>query len=468
MLKSHVPQIHIEDKASNQFQQEYIRRLLNLENEFNKLTYSRQKRGLINALGSVIKFIAGNPDNSDLIMLNKNFDSLFKNQEQELTKINQITTLANSITLTLEKEQHNINKFISDINLKLSENDQSTEQRIYLQRLIWCTDETIQKIQMFERTISLARNDIPNLEMITIKQLEDIQTFLEASYSKDQLLHLNKLHPFEIEYFAKNVIFMQGNYLIDILKIPILKPRMYTYSEFYPIPNAEGIVITSEDKHLLNSKLWTTSPCKSIGGEFVCEAVNEFNQCDLKNLSTCDSVVLKGNYKQLVVLNSALLVSVKLPLEILENCALDVKKISVRYNAIVHSNCTVIIDESLYHFKPTLVNNSLNYSLGQIQQITPKFETIGKFDKIDFRNLHKKIKLIESTPIHLSPVFHIIQSSALGIIIVILIISLVAIYLFRQRLYQLFCRKNVILKIPRNADGDIHLNTRPLTEDGQA
>ena len=48
--------------------------------QLNKLDSKRTKRGLINGLGSIIKFISGNLDDNDLRTINENINRLYNNK----------------------------------------------------------------------------------------------------------------------------------------------------------------------------------------------------------------------------------------------------------------------------------------------------------------------------------------------------------------------------------------------------
>lgn len=105
-----------------------------LENKFentknlyqNLVPHVRQKRGLVNFLGSTIKQITGNLDNNDLIEISKTLDNLkmhgqiLTNENNEQIKINtKLQNRINRIISELEKQHNqirdNIIKHRSDI-----------------------------------------------------------------------------------------------------------------------------------------------------------------------------------------------------------------------------------------------------------------------------------------------------------------------------------------------------------------
>lgn len=58
-----------------------------IENELKKFQ-RRSKRSLVNELGSAIRYVTGNSlDQDDLTEINQHLDTLFKNQENLLSKL---------------------------------------------------------------------------------------------------------------------------------------------------------------------------------------------------------------------------------------------------------------------------------------------------------------------------------------------------------------------------------------------
>lgn len=71
---------------------------------------NRRKRGLINFLGSGIKFITGNLDDKDLDTITQNFDILKRNQLNSMHKINELSSFAGNIMNKFKDTLDIINK----------------------------------------------------------------------------------------------------------------------------------------------------------------------------------------------------------------------------------------------------------------------------------------------------------------------------------------------------------------------
>lgn len=145
---------------------------LEIEDELSKLTY-RNKRS-IDLLGSSIRFITGNLDQNDLKILNNQLKNLFDNDQKIVTQINKFTSFANHITdryiRDLNSMQDNLNHSTQVIN-KI-DNELNLEQSILFN--IYLSQKLMSMIKNIQRTITLAFNDVTNLEIISTNELRTI------------------------------------------------------------------------------------------------------------------------------------------------------------------------------------------------------------------------------------------------------------------------------------------------------
>lgn len=110
----------LEDVQSNLLYIENVSNLLNLtdhladtflyklniaKNKLNSLYPKRHKRGLINALGTVIKFVAGNPDNEDLELVQHNLENIESTENRIISNQDRQIKINNSLQKQLIKYQ---------------------------------------------------------------------------------------------------------------------------------------------------------------------------------------------------------------------------------------------------------------------------------------------------------------------------------------------------------------------------
>lgn len=452
------------NKLTKQIQDNFVRKLDNLKNEYGKLNFVKRKRALFNFLGSAIKIIAGNPDSYDLEIIHSNISTLLSNQNEQVFRMNQYTSIAAQLTKSFQNFHDNITQKIQNLSFKLNSAYKDLEQQAYISKLIWYVDEMLEQIKIIERSISLSWKEIPSLELVNLKELQTIQNYLNQTFEENQLLHLNKIHPFEIEHFIKNLIIMQGDYLLNILKIPILKIEKFSYSKIYPIPNPKQIILIPEAQYVLNHEQWIRNECKKADNEYICEDAIQ-SKCKLSNLSRCEFATIEANYTEVIALHDSLLITTNQPIELIENCSPRIKRKTIRNNAIISSNCSLLINGQIYNLPPTSYNHEYDRKISLVQPPLPKFK-LKKIQHLNLEEINKKIEEIEETPLHMSATYHITQTSIVGILTIITISLCVLAFVYRIRLLNLFCRKTVLIKVPKHQTQEaIQVNT--LNEDIQ-
>lgn len=440
------------DKLTNKIHLHLHSNIKMIEQILNKLNYHRSKRGLINALGSVIKFIAGNPDDNDLQMINENLQTLRENQNAEISKLNQLTSFANHISKRYAEDIHFLNENIKSTEKLFQNLSNIMDFRVALQNEIYLSENLLNQLLILERTISLALNDIPNLEIIRVNEFITIHKYLEETYNPKQLMPYDNVHLFNILQSAKLVLIGVDQAIAFLLKIPILKPFFANYSTIYPIPNRQDIVIVPPKKHLieLNGKqFWTNEECRSFDSIILCIEEPLQSNCSLDNLSSCLTAKVLNNYKITHILkNSQLLAIFKDPSDVIEDCHGTVSKHSIKGPALISSKCRIIIDTSSFintipRFEIPVIN---------ISEIDLKFNHEAKLFLKHLQNpenLMEEAIEIETTPIHLRPLTHIVHYGLSIATVISLIILAIIVYKYRGRIADLFCRSRRIIVIKK-------------------
>lgn len=124
---------------------------------------------------------------------------------------------------------------------------------------------------MLERNISFAMKEIPNLEVIKVEELYSIGTYLQQIYKTQQLSPIDHVHFFKIIEFAKVSVIGTEETISFLLKIPIIKRVIATYSRIYPIPNIQDIAVIPPRTYSIkiNEEYWTNEVCKSTLGSLM-------------------------------------------------------------------------------------------------------------------------------------------------------------------------------------------------------
>lgn len=321
------------------------------------------------------------------------------------------------------------------------------EQLFFLHQQKDSLESFEKQIDILIRTITLTNKEIPNLEIITFKELQEIQNELLSDYDKNMLISYDKTHPFEILQNSRLGIVAINNLLVMALKVPILNPTYYNISKIYPTPNKKHISLVPPAKYYLENYLedrWTDS-CQSIIGIYICQDLIN-TQCMLKKQSSCDFAEIKDAEAYKLTSHGILTIFSK-PKEVIEKCQNIISRRTLHLNNMISSECPIIID-----------NNLIN---AHNQEVTMKFDATPKFsmpepiyelhlqsphlDKIS--RLKEDLRPLEKDMLLDNPVFNATHVTTTVITTLCILIIVVFLCIFRQRLYQLLCAERHIFQL---------------------
>lgn len=324
-----------------------------IENQLQKFNY-RSKRGLINGLGSVIKYITGNPDDQDLIKISENLESLYNSQGKIIKQINSQTSFANLITNRYSKDLKAIHESLNSSFTAINNISSSLDTETMVQYYNLVSLRLINTLQIIERTISLAFSEITNLELFSHEELMEIINHLKLVYRKTELLELDYVHAFKLLEFSKFRIVSAKDTITCILYIPILKSSLFRYTKIYPIPDLQSKVLIPPYKYHLQGtteEFWTDERCKQIEKQAVCVEKPRVHKCAIKNLKNCTIAIANNNYELYTQLNNGkILVSCKISSRVIEECSNNIENFEFANSALISSkdNCKIVIGEKTF------------------------------------------------------------------------------------------------------------------------
>lgn len=296
---------------------------------------TKQKRS-IEIIGTVWKWIAGNPDAEDLRLINSSINSLIiQNNRQILIneaidkRIQEITDITNQV-LTIENERtknHSI-----EIN-----------QLIVLSNL----DSLQSQVETLEEAILMAKHGIPSSKLLSMRDFSKIATFLQHHD-----VHMSSFE--ELLSQADAQVLLNHTHIIYMLKVPQVSATIYEY-------NYVDSIIKSGKRISLNKnyivKNYThifevTEPCEERNNYFLCESTQlaPINECIYKLINgqhsncTFEKVYSTGLIKRIndgiILINNAIA-------EITSNCTNSSQPLNGSF-LIQINQCDVHINGELY------------------------------------------------------------------------------------------------------------------------
>lgn len=453
--------VEISDKNTQKVMRQLKSSIDTIGKAIEKLNYDRVKRGLVNVFGKIIKFVAGNPDSDDLENINQNIQKLYNNQKTEIERINGITAFANHVTQRMTEDAKILNsnfRTLRDFTLELK--NVSDIQAMINYELHQCLLLS-HSLSVIERTISLALRDIPNLELVSIGELLDMHRYLKSIYSSDQLLSYQN-HPFRLLESAKITVLGIEDTVTFLLKTPILKPFTYNYSQVYPIPNGQNIIIMPPSKFLLqqeDAEFWTNEECPTTNNVTLCSIPPKQDLCTTRNPTACQTVQVNDDYNIVKVLNNKqLLILFGQPTPVTEDCDGLLTRQTLQGCFIADSRCRIIIGNSIYSPNvPSFVIKPPNVTA----IILPPTREV----KLHLQHLNSPQTLEEEArlvKLSLEPVTFIHYGTTLILVSLLFGLSCL-LFNYRKRIQELLCQPRKIIHLQDLEGGPTTENEDVLT-----
>lgn len=383
-------------------QKQYNNYLEDIKNQFSIISHDRTKRGLINGLGTIIKFITGNPDNDDLNLIN---ESIKNNKQLDTKTITTAKNIENQLHHTVREFNRNINE-IKDTLYNITNTENAIINYQILNNQLEQILNFIKKIVM---TITLSKANIINIELFDISQISSLKDILLNKYNIKQIIYSDK-HPYKLLEYSELITYVQHSELKMILKIPILDKFEYKLNEIFPIPNKNATLLLAPTRFYSNEK-WYTHCWHLEDKKYVCEN-HKPDQCNLVQPEKCTYASTDVNHYSYTSLKQTI-ISTKDPQT--ESC--PSRKICEIYFMPV--DCIQTQEFVIPDLKPTVIE--ARYKL--------------KLRNISIPEGHSLEALQEDVPLH----HYISWSSLLLACLITLIICSLSIYK-RKRIQTLFLK----------------------------
>ena len=460
-LSGIVPENVFVDNITQALRNELAVKLSNIKEQLDKLSIRRSKRGLVNALGTVVKFITGNPDDSDLQTIRSNIEQLHKNQGNEIVKINQLTSFANHVSKRLINQTETLNRNIEKTRHFLHGMYDTLNYRILIENQIHQSELLANTLFALERTISLALYQVPNLEILTVNDIFDMSSYLTNIYSRTQLFPFDENHIFKFIESTKLLIFNTNETVTFLFKVPVLKPFSAHYSRIYPVPNHLNILLVPPKQYLVqtsNAEFWTDEDCQPTTSFRLCLKQPTQELCSISTLEQCKTAKAVNNYEIAYPLaNNELLLMSQHSHELIEDCNGVLSRHQLQKASLVRSPCRIIFgtfsffnSTPIYEIKlPSISVNVTSFSHHvelQLQHLTSS------------QDLHKASIPLPDPGTYVGELTHYSVTFLCFICLFAFAILLVC---YRQRLVEIFCKPRTIIHV-RPVDN----NQPPILDEG--
>lgn len=379
----------------------------------------RIKRGLVNAVGTVQKWLFGTMDDNDrqdildhMKLINENNHNAIENLNRQIFINTNFNNSINVLKNAIEADKKYLAKYINQKNIVLK----NLIQTVFHQKLILKIRYLESKINQIQDNVAASKYNNINPSILTVDELDkfDVDIY-KLKLTKIGLLKYDK------------------NCLIIAIKIP----KTYILTELnaiIPLPNKDYFEINFPTENVvnINSKMLKYQPGKMLNELKVSKHCLFRNNCKL----------IYNNVTGIEILNDATIV-IKNPQNktLYENCDERNSIVLFKNTFISFANCEIKFDEAIFYNAKTSFVNQFSYPEDPLNISFTKLIPPDSFE-LDFIDNLKKITEAKEINVH-----HYINYA---LIIVLLVIIVLIFLFFKLKFIKLNLKSMIEKPVQRN------------------
>lgn len=251
----------------------------NLENEKDFTPKNRFKRGIINAGGSLSKWLFGTLDNEDGERIFNSLTMLENNQKTMQNSINKNVALYNEFINKFNQTIETINSDMKAIEIQINELNNWLHEvyslfgYLTLDNILIRLQSNIQKLYdqliTIETSLYFSKLNIITNEVLPKQQLRLLLQKCDKQYNK-AVVNFKDIHVYY--QFMSLQSFINDDKILFVIHLPLIDPITYSYYHVVPIPiNNQMIIPVSPYLALTqNDQLNTEEPCPKLEDFYIC------------------------------------------------------------------------------------------------------------------------------------------------------------------------------------------------------
>lgn len=253
--------------------------------QFGQTSKIRQKRGLINAGGTLQKWIFGTLDATD----GERYENILRNLKENQEKIVKQTNAQISLSKALvDKYSKGIDKIalnqqkISDYVANFSQRLENFSDELYrymgsstmINRIFINAYSILSFLNTLENAITFSKLHVTHPDILSHENLKQILHELKNYYTSNQILKINNFSWFSIIHTN---CYYSENGILFVLEIPIVYPKPFQYFHLFPFPTKQNTIIVPKQPYLAledETYQYMDQPCIKIEENYICDHEN--------------------------------------------------------------------------------------------------------------------------------------------------------------------------------------------------
>lgn len=364
----------------------------------------RNKRGLVDGLGNLIKKITGNMDNNDAIQINEQIRILQDNELLIKTNVNDQTKLNSQMIQRFE----NITKFINLEQAKLQTITRSIksfphiEQQLFQTQVYFSMQSQISTfsdhVDSIINSIQLAKLGILSKHILTKSEIQLVRRSLQNQF---QILNDENIY----ELLQLKAYFNNAN-IVFAIQIPQTSNAIFKTIRLRSLPENNQIIKSQSNYLIYNPYQYSfiEKPCTRIEQIYLCNPLNlqntSTNECEIKILENKPAKCLSYRTTELnfveEIENNHIIACTDQPINISNTCGRNITNFIGKLY-ITFSKCQISINNIVYGDLMTSVSN---FQIEQILYNSIQITHLSKntdFDTLQMENMEntKELELIK-------------------------------------------------------------------------
>lgn len=253
-----------------------------VKQQLKSLEPNRAKRGIVDGLGSIIKSITGNLDQSDAEKYNKAISLLKNNQVKIISEFNKHLSIGkewiskhNDVLTQLVDNQIKINTTLELILNSNAYKENSLIKYAKFAQLLIIINENIedlsQELIRLENSLAFIRASSTHHSMIDVDILSSMISKLRDIYGKDQVINLELRQYYEV---IKPGSYYNDKQLVFIFKFPIISREVYNLYHLSIVPNKNSQALIPTYPFIATNEysfMYIETECPKLNDWFLCD-----------------------------------------------------------------------------------------------------------------------------------------------------------------------------------------------------
>jgi hypothetical protein len=282
-LESVTPELHTK---TNSLLKPHITFLKNkiegVSHQLETFEKKRTRRGILDALGSIIKSITGNLDYTDALIYNQALKNIKNNENRLNNEINSHISVSkdwmiqySKVIDTIVDNQRKLEILVKNVSEADATKDNDLIKYAHLAQVLVILSDNMdlvyQEVSKLENILAFIKISIAHHSLLSIDTIDFIINRLDNLYGTERTVKLDYREYYDI---VKLGYYYTEDSIVIVLKFPIVLPPLYDYYKLAIIPNRYNKILSPITPYLVIHQKdfrYIEAECPKTSKLYLCE-----------------------------------------------------------------------------------------------------------------------------------------------------------------------------------------------------